>query len=275
MRTMESWIKTGIVLVAMGIVGFLGSWEASGLVSERGEIGPTVLQSQSPISALIAILITLGVSSVIAGFVARFTTTNSGMFVLGFSLFAMAMRMDGIEAFVYGGGNVNLLILEALFLSVVVLLGTLIVFAIGGPMKDVQQATMPNESNFWKVSLISLAVLPMVYIVAQTPMRGQAIGASVVGGITIGFLARKFIPTIQPIMLYALPIAVGGLGYYLGSIINPLSDVAFAQQAISPLLYPMPVAYAAGIVLGVSIGLSWANSMVENPPDASICSTSD
>jgi len=262
---MESWIKTGIVIVAMGIVGFLGSWEASGLVSQRGEIGPTVLQAQSPISALLAVLITLGVSSVVAGIVARFTTTNSGMFVLGFSLFAMAMKMDGIEAFIYGGGNVNLLILEALFLSVVVLLGTLVVFAIGGPMKDVRKASMPNESNFWKVSLISLAVLPVVYIVAQTPMRGQAIGAAVVGGIAIGFLARKFIPTIQPIMLYALPIAVGGLGYFFGSVLQPLSGAAFAQQAISPLLYPMPIAYAAGVILGVSIGLSWAASMAEEP----------
>ncbi len=272
---MESWIKTGIVIVGMGIVGFLGSWEASGLMSQRGEIGPTVLQAQSPISALFAVLVTLGVSSVIAGFIARVTTTNSGMFVLGFSLFAMSMKMDGIEAFIHGGGNVNLLILEALFLSVVVFLATLVEFAIGVPMKDVQKTTMSNESNFWKVSLISLAVLPVVYIVVSTPMRGQAIGASVVGGIAIGFLARKFIPTVQPIMLYALPIAVGGLGYFFASIINPLSDVAFAQQAVSPLLYPMPIAYSAGIVLGVSIGLSWAASMAEESAEASMGSAVD
>ncbi|MAI66307.1 MAG: hypothetical protein CMJ26_00345 [Phycisphaerae bacterium] len=262
---MESWIKTGVVLVALAIVGFLGSWEASALVSTRGELGPTVLQAQSPISALVAVLITLGVSSFIAGFVARFTTTISGMLVLGFSLFVMAMKMDGIEGFIYGGGNVNLLIIEALLLSVLVLLCTLIVFAIGGPVKDVQQASVPNESNFWKVSLISLAILPVVYIIAQTPMRGQAIGASAVGGVAIGFLARQFIPTIQPVMLYPLPIAVGGLGYFFGSIINPLSDVAFAQQSISPLLYPMPIAYGAGIVMGVSIGLSWAVSFAEKP----------
>jgi hypothetical protein len=262
---MESWIKTGVVLVAMAIVALLGSWESSALMSARGEIGPTVLQGQSPISALAAVLITLSISSVIAGIVAKYTTTISGMLVLGFALFAMAMKMAGIEAFVYGGGNVHLLILEALFLSVVVLLATLVVFAIGGPVKDVQQSAGPNASNFWKVLLISVAILPVVYIIAQTPMQGQAIGASAMGGVAIGFLARQFIPTVQPVLLYSLPIAIGGFGYFIGAMISPFSDVAFAQQEIAPLLYPMPMAYAAGIVMGVSVGLSWAVSLAEKP----------
>jgi hypothetical protein len=265
MRTMESWLKTGVVIVAMAIVGFLGSFEASSLVSPRGEIGPTILQAQSPISAVIAILITVGIASVIGGIVAKYTSTTSGMLVLGFSLFAMAMKLDGIEAFVYGGGNFYLLILEAIFLSVIVMIGTIVVFAIGGPLKDVPKATQKQPNDIWVALLISLAILPVVYFVATSPMRGQVIGAAAVGGIAIGFLARYFTPTMQPLVLYALPIAMGGLGYLIGMTTAPVTDVAIAQQQISPLLFPMPIEYAAGLLIGLSIGLGWAASLAEKP----------
>ncbi len=266
---METWLKTGIVIVAMAIVGFLGSWEVGGLVSARGEIGPTILQAQSPISAVIAVLITVGVASIIGGFVARITTTTSGMFVLGFALFAMAMKLDGIEAFVYGGGNIYLLIIEALFVSVILLLGTIVVFAIGGPLQDVPLREKDASTDFWKALLISLAIIPVVYLVAHSPLRGQAIGATAIGGIAIGFLARQFVPTMQPLILYALPIAAGGLGYLIGMMLGPVTDVAIAQQQISPLLFPMPIEYAAGLIMGLSIGLGWAVSLAEKPAEDS------
>jgi hypothetical protein len=41
---------------------------------------------------------------------------------------------------------------------------------------------------------------------------------------------------------------------------GPVDDIALVQQSISPLLYPMPLDYAAGSVMGISIGLSWAAS---------------
>ena len=263
---MEAWIKSGFIIVALALVGFLGSWEASCLVSPRGEIGPTILQAQSPISAVIAIIITVGVASVIGGIVAKYTSMTLGMLILGFSLFAIAMKLDGIEAFVYGGGNFYLLILEALFLSVIVLLGTIVVFAIGGPLKDVIQAKHRKANEVWLTFLIPLSALPIVYIVAASSMSGQVIGAAAVGGIAIAFLARYFTPTMQPLLLYALSIAVGGLGYFIGMTTAPVTDVAIAQQQISPLLFLMPIQYAAGLIIGLSIGLGWAASLAEKPP---------
>ena len=262
---MATWVRSGTVVLALAIVGFLGVWQATGLISARGGLGPTILQTQSPVTAILAILMTVGVASVVGGFVARLTTATSGMFILGFSLFALAMKLDGIEEFIYGGGNVTLLIVEVCFVSLVVLLGTLVVFAIGGPLKDVPKPTENQGTNFWKVVLISLAVIPIVWLVAKSPMKGQPIGAAVLAGIAIGFLARQFTPTLQPIILYALPIAAGGLGYFLGMTITQVNDVAIAQQNVSPLLYPMPVEYAAGIIMGLSLGLGWASSLAEKP----------
>lgn len=265
MQSMESWIKSGCIILAMAVVGFLGSFEADYLVSPRGEIGPTVLQAQSPISAIFAVVITIVVASVIGGLVARFSSTTSGMLILGFSLFAMAMKFDGIEAFVYGGGNFYLLILEALFISILVLLGTLVVFSLGGPLKDVPKADKKNPKDIWLAILISLSILPVIYFVATSSMRGQVIGAAGVGGIVIGFLARRFTPNMQPIVLFALPIAAGGLGYLIGMTVSPVSDIAIARQQISPLLFPMPLEYAAGLIIGLSIGLGWAASLAQKP----------
>ena len=72
---MDAWIKTGLVLVAMAVVGFVGSWEASGLFSVRGGIGPTILQAQSPVSAVISVVLTVAVASIIGGFIGVIATT--------------------------------------------------------------------------------------------------------------------------------------------------------------------------------------------------------
>ncbi len=240
----------------MAALWALGSWEASGLVSVRGEIGPTILQAQSPISSVLSVVITVGIASVVGGFIARISTTNTGMLVFGFSLLGMAMTLEGIEAFVYGGGNFYLLMFEALFVSVLILLGTFAVFAIGQPSKNISQSEKMNSSEYWKPVLISLVVIPIVYLVAISPLRGHGIGAALLGGVAVGLLSRQFTPNVLPMVFYALPIAAGGVGYFIGITMAPITDVAIAQQQISPLLFPMPIEYAAGVIIGVVIGLS-------------------
>ena len=58
---------------------------------------------------------------------------------------------------------------------------------------------------------------------------------------------------------------MGGLGYFIGMTTAPVTDVAIAQQQISPLLFLMPIQYAAGLIIGLSIGLGWAASLAEKP----------
>ncbi len=264
--SMDSWIRSLIVLLATGLVGFLGVWQASALVSTRGVLGPTLFQSISPISSLFAIALTIGVASVIAGFVAKYTSTTTGMFILGFSLFAMAMKLEGMQELVMNNGNFNVLALEAVFISVLVLLGTLIVFAIGGPLKCISKPT-PEDHLAKQVGIafvISLAILPVIWFIATTPAKGQVLGASAVGGVIIALLSRQFLHSMQPIILFALPIFWGGIGYLIGLLLCDTSPVSFAQQKVSSLLFPMPIEYAAGIIIGLALGLGWTSSDEEN-----------
>ncbi len=262
---MEAWIRTFVVIVAVGFVGFVGNWQASSLVSARGALGPSMLQTTSPIYSVFAILITVGIASVVGGFIARMTSSTVGMFILGFSIFAMSLKLAGVEEFVMNDGNYTLLILETAFLSAIVLLGTLIVFGIGGPLQCVQKPCADEKAAVLvgKAILISVVILPVVWFIANSPTKGQVIGATALGGILIGFLARQVLQTMQPLLLFCFPIAFGGVGYIIGLAISESTPTALAQQTMSPLLFPMPLEYAAGVIIGLSLGLGWTSSVPE------------
>jgi hypothetical protein len=186
------------------------------------------------------------------------------MFLIGFTLFAMSLQLHGGTEFVLSGGNVYMLSLEAILMAIIVLVGSFIVFTLGGPLRDVQKAKKYQHStDLFTTIVVSLVVLPVVWLIATTPEKAQVIGTTAVGGIAIGFLVRQFLPTMQPVAMYAVPTAIGGVGYLIASVIGPTDGVALVQQTISPLLYPMPIDYAAGSVMGLSIGLSWAASLAQ------------
>ncbi len=259
---MHVWIRSAIILLATGFVGFIGAWQASNLVSWRGVLGPTIFQSITPLSSVLAVFFTVLVAAFVGGFVAKISSAITGMFILGFSLFAMAMRLEGMQELVMSEGNFNALILESAFLCVIVLLGTIIVFAIGGPLRCISKTSLEDRipNQLGKAILISFAILPVIWIIANTAAKGQVIGASAVGGLAIALLSRKFLHSMQPILLFALPIACGGVGYFIGMLLSDPTPSAFAQQKMSPLLFPMPIEYAGGIILGLAIGLGWTSS---------------
>jgi hypothetical protein len=144
----------------------------------------------------------------------------------------------------------------------------MVMFKLGGPLKDVPF----NQEECWDAPfsprsigmtlLVSLAMLPMIWLVAVSPSKGQVIGAAVVGGIVVACLARKFIPHLQPIFLFATPTAIAAVGYLVANSMG-ISDIAFTQNKISPLIFPMPLEYAGGSIMGIAIGLSWGTSLAK------------
>lgn len=258
---MQGWLRTLGIVIGMVVVGLFAAEASEWLISARGTIGPTVMQATSPANAVMALVAVTIFSSICGSVVAKLSTTNSGMFVFGFSYFILAMNLVGIEEFILTQGNIWLLMVEATFVACLILLGTLLVFAIGGPMKDVSKDDIFTSFPLIRLIWVSAASIPFIWIIAQSPMKGQVVGATAVGGIAVGILARKFLPSVQPIVLFALPVAFASIGYFIGMQLSPLTDTVFMQQSLSGLLYPMPLEYAGGIVIGVAIGLNWGVSM--------------
>lgn len=266
---MAEWMRTAILIVTLGISAAVGALGADWLVGSRGGLGPTILQSIDPVRASLAILLVLAIATILGLFVGKVSSAASGMFVVGFALFAMVMRTQGVTEFIFSEGNTTLLIVEALGLSLFLLICSISMFRISGPLEDVPL----NESEKWDAPfsprsigmtlLISLAMLPVIWLVAVTPSKGQVIGAAAVGGIVVACLARKWTPNLQPLILFAAPTAIAAVGYAIATSMG-VTDIAFTQNTISPFIFPMPLEYAAGSLMGIPIGLSWGASLAKN-----------
>ena len=142
---MVEWIKTAILIVMLALAALVGSTGALWLGSPRGGLGPTIFQAIAPVSASIAILIVIAVASLFGILVAKISSAASGMFVVGFALFALAMRTQGVSEYIFSEGSASLLMIEAIGISLVILGSSMIIFRFGGPLKDVPF----NQEECW------------------------------------------------------------------------------------------------------------------------------
>ncbi len=79
----------------------------------------------------------------------------------------------------------------------------------------------------------------------------------------MGLAGRLVAPRAQPVLLFAAPCLFGVIGHLIGlAMTSGALDVAFVNGSISRLSLPMPIDYAAGSLLGVSVGVGWARSFL-------------
>ena len=240
------------------------------LMSARGAYGPTVLEALSPVQAILAVVICLVVSTALAVLVARVCNTAAGMFMLGGGLFGLAWRLDTMAEFVHGGSPA-LLAAETALWAVLVLAATLVIFRLGGSMPDVptdEHGGHPHPHfslDALKGAGMGVLMVPVVWLVAQSPMKGQVIGAAFVGGMAAGAAGRLIAPNVQPILLSFSPILFGAVGQVIGTALLKASlEEAFVADSIPTLLLPMPADYAAGALMGVAVGLGLVKSFIHH-----------
>jgi hypothetical protein len=251
------------------------------LTSPRGAAGPTVLQAHSPLVAVLAVVICVGIATLIAGIVGRLSNAVVGMFVLGVGLFVLASSLTTIVELAFANAAVSsrammlLLALEALLWAGLCLVATLTVFKISGPLTDVApepsgRIPHPIWSNAaLKSAAAGVLVLPAVWLIAQSPMKGQMIGATLIGSMAAGLAGRLLVPNVQPVLLFVSPIVFGAVGYLIAALMLRMPpDAAYIANELPKLAKPMPIDYAAGALWGVSWGLGWARSFLHHEEPA-------
>jgi hypothetical protein len=266
---METIRRTVILVAGMVLAALALGQAAPFLLSERGTIGPTLLQAQTPIAAIVAVIVGLAIASLVAGGVGRLTNATVGLFVLGFGLAMLALRCATIQELAISGGG-GIVLVEGLAWCVLVLGAVLVVFRLSGPLADVEpceDGTVPGwaiSPDAGRLLLASLAILPVVWLVAQSTSKGQVLAAATLGAVGAGLLGRLLAPHVQPILLFAAPVLVGTLGAWVGAMMTGDLEQSYAVGAINPMALPTPIDYAAGSLMGVAVGYGWARSFLHH-----------
>jgi len=280
------------------------------LLSSTGTFGPTILQAQSPGPAIVAILIAMAVGTLIACLVSRLLTskhvmlvdvfvrlpastkdmfdpresrastrsTGTSMLIIGIGIGWTCLQLESVQTVVLDG-SMGLLALEGLLWAIVLLLMAAIVLRFGGdfvtPMKNddgtIDDWAMGNAAI--KMAASGACVLPVVWLIAQSPMKGQVVIATTLGAVAAGLVGRLVAPTVQPVLLFPAVCVFGALGQWVAGMGLPQDPSALVAAGQLPnIVLPLPIDYAAGALMGIPIGTSWANGFLEKQEAASTAS---
>jgi hypothetical protein len=244
---------------------------ASWVVFHTGAPGPSVLQAESPIAAAIATILCIGLATIVAVAVAKFSNSAVGLFALGAGVFVLARRMGTAEHLIFGGGSLTLVGFETLLWALLVLACTVIVFQLGGPLNDIEPdiAGRHPDPFISREAIVcagaGVVMIAVVWIIAQSPMKGQVLGATFLGGVGAGLAGRLISPHVQPILLFASPLIFGGIVHLIGAVmLTQSAELALVTGQLSTVSRAMPVDYAAGSLMGVAFGLGWAKSFLHH-----------
>ncbi len=269
-QELEGWRRYGIVIGGGVAAAFICTAAVPFLAASMGTIGPTALQAQSPAAAMTAMVVVFGVAAVMAGFVGKYVNAAVGLFVLGAGLWALRLRSATAVDMVFAEGSVTLVAVETALWGLMVLGATWAVFRIGGPLADISPVDPGVTLPWWKKhGLHGVAcgalVVPVVWLVARSPLQGQTLMAAVSGGMAVGLVGRLVAPHVQPLLLFASPCFFGAAATLIAGmfVTGSLAD-AYVANDLPVLLLPMPIDYAAGSLMGVSMGLGWAKGFLHH-----------
>ena len=267
-RYIVVWGGVVIAAAACVLLGFVIPYT----FSSRGTIGPTLLQSQSPIAACKWLVYGFAAATIVGAVVGRLTNAVMGLFVIGFGLGMLALRFGSIQDLAFAEGSLLLLAVETVLWAGAVLGSTLVVFWIAGPLGDfVADEEDEPASSRWSLggAAAGIVMLPVVWLMARSELRGQTLAATILGGLVAGMLARLLSPHTQPRLIFATACLAGAVGHVIGAVVIQVSTAegmaaAYVTSTLPAVSLPLPIDYAVGSLIGVAMGLGWAASFVHH-----------
>ncbi|MAT81404.1 MAG: hypothetical protein CMJ29_07130 [Phycisphaerae bacterium] len=243
------------------------------LISSTGSFGPTILQSAHPAAAIFSMGLALLVVFVISAGAGRLLKSPSkGLVVFGIGLGWLAWRLEGVEVIAFSG-SMSTVAIEGLVWTLIVLLASYGIYLVSGPLASVHPREATNVFDHWATSRASaifvasgLCAIPIVWLFAQSPARGQVVAAAAIGSIAAGMVGRLLAPHAQPVLLMMSPILAGTLVQWTMVFWLPQSELGtmFMQGDFPHVLLPVPIDWAAGSLMGVPWGIYFGNMFLQH-----------
>jgi hypothetical protein len=242
-----------------------GLWLALLDSDPRGVPPAALVAAASRTQTLVSMAVLLVGATALGCLVGRLVNAVVGLFVLGAAISVYAMRTGPLSGLVFDAVPMSAIGIETCIWAVVMSACAMVVFLMSGPLPDV-----PREErvSMWRelahgdaLRALAPAVLavPVIWVVARSGTKGQAIGAAVLAGMVCGAGSRMAAPRVQPILIFGAPLLALGIAQVAsGARLGAAPDALLAAGALSPLLHVLPVDAAGGIVVGVAMGLGWA-----------------
>jgi hypothetical protein len=258
-------IVSGFVLT---VLAYRSAWPW--MYSDTGLPGPTVVQATQPTVAAFAVLAATVVAGVIAITISRLITGLTGLVVMGAALGWAGLSLAPMRDVLFHG-SAPLVAADGFAWCIVVLILGWLAIGLCSPVADVHpefrdQPPDPLLSlDGVKMLAAGVAALPIVWLFAQSDLRGQTLAATVLGGVAAGLVGRMWSPHVQPILLPAGVCLAGTLAGWVAAMLLPDAiDRAYTSDGVPGLLMPIPIDWAAGALFGAPIGFHWAGSFLKH-----------
>lgn len=265
------------IALALGLAACAAimSLAAAPMVSARGVAGPTIGAALAPVQATLVLGGCLIVAFGVAAMVGRVVNAAVAAFTLGAGIAALSMQTGTHLDLAFAGASSLPVAVETLVWAAVVLALAAGLMRLTGPLpdqpwNDARTATMPSmvlSPEAIRGAAAGGIALVVVWAVAVTDLKGQAIAATTLAGAAVGVGGRMLAPRIQPVLLFAAPAVFVAIGQAWVGVSGGDSIAAWASGQASGLGIPTPLDAAAGSLMGVAIGLGWSRSQVEEHGD--------
>lgn len=271
----KAFIRWTLYLAAVLAVGpFVGALTAW-LRAPDGGSDATPLVSTSPALGLAAAIAAVLAALIVGVIGARLVGAKAGMSAAGLVLAWAAWRTGTIDQIIRGNGTGDVLwrlAAEGVIFGVAGVALAFVVAALARADHEDKEAHAGAPARRLSPGAMAGPVIAGViaggaaaWLIAQTPLKGQAFAGAVVGAM-FAAAAGRLIDMRAGLATLAIPVAVLAILGPLSGIVmgaSPNMLVAGRNGALFPLANILPLDWIAGGLLGIPLGIGWAASLVE------------
>ncbi len=268
-RSLQRWV---LILVAFWALGPAAAMLMNAVRAPDGGPDASIFLSESPIIAIAAAAAAFVLALLVGVIGSRMFGTRSGLFIAGLVIVWPAWTAGTVMGILRGTQSPHSLWTLALEGLLVAASTFAVAFII-----DRAQPIAPNTPNILKAKPPSaslpigpiaalLAGIIAAFACAQTEMPGQAVAAAFFAGLLGSLVGTLADPRTRLAWLVAPLALLAFIGPASAAILD--GDAAIPHLyagTITPLARLTPLHWAAGLLLGVPVGASWAAGMLKKP----------